>query len=262
MNYGRKHLEFCIKMYKLQWREGRYCLQGHLEIASSWQEECVKRMLQRQGVVRVTGDQCRYGFISNDGHREGPARKRTSFMTNSPCIAKKLSLRCPNTREYKAHDHVVFIKGRAKAAQVYPPALCRAVCVGLTEQLEADRKGQFLIASVNANGDNDTKQMAMEMKSIKERYKTVEEDKEDELEMAWDDVSGAELDPKVVKQARSEEIEYVRKWSFYTKVLIKERYDKTGKAPITVRWIDINKGDQTNANYRSRFVAREINTQT
>ena len=33
-----------------------------------------------------------------------------------------------------------------------------------------------------------------------------------------------------------------------------------GKIPITMRWIDINKGDQENPNYRSRIVARELNT--
>ena len=32
----------------------------------------------------------------------------------------------------------------------------------------------------------------------------------------------------------------------------------TGKGPISVRWVDINKGDDENPNYRSRLVAREI----
>ena len=31
-----------------------------------------------------------------------------------------------------------------------------------------------------------------------------------------------------------------------------------GKAPITVKWIDVNKGDDDNPNYRSRLVAREV----
>ena len=32
----------------------------------------------------------------------------------------------------------------------------------------------------------------------------------------------------------------------------------TGKPPITVRWVDVNKGDNTNPNVRSRLVARQI----
>jgi hypothetical protein len=31
-----------------------------------------------------------------------------------------------------------------------------------------------------------------------------------------------------------------------------------GKAPISVRWVDVNKGDDLQPNYRSRLVAREI----
>ena len=34
----------------------------------------------------------------------------------------------------------------------------------------------------------------------------------------------------------------------------------TGKAPIAVRWVDINKGDSAHPNYRSRSVAKEFNT--
>ena len=34
--------------------------------------------------------------------------------------------------------------------------------------------------------------------------------------------------------------------------------ETTGKAPITVKWIDVNKGDDTSPSYRSRLVAREV----
>ena len=229
INYGRKHLEFCMQLYEIQWRDGRYFLHEHPESASSWQEESVVKMLKRQGVVRVTGDQCRYGLTSNDGQRTGPARKRTSFMTNSPCIAQKVSLRCPNTSEYRVRDHVILINGRAKAAQAYPPALCRAVCKGLMDQMEADRQGHFLIANVDPIGTSNAKELMEEANSITENYKTVEEDQSEELEIAWDDVSGAELDPRDVRRARTEEIEYVRKMGLYTKVSTKECYERIGR---------------------------------
>ena len=47
--------------------------------------------------------------------------------------------------------------------------------------------------------------------------------------------------------------------SFCTNVLVEECYKRTGRAPITARWVDIKKGDQKKFNYRSRFVAREVN---
>ena len=37
-----------------------------------------------------------------------------------------------------------------------------------------------------------------------------------------------------------------------------EARQRQGKPPITVRWVDVNKGDDITPNYRSRLVAREI----
>ena len=64
----------------------------------------------------------------------------------------------------------------------------------------------------------------------------------------------------MVREARKEEVEYIRKMNLYTKVPIKECLEKTGKQPIQTMWIDVNKGDNTNPNYRSRFVGKEFNT--
>ena len=44
----------------------------------------------------------------------------------------------------------------------------------------------------------------------------------------------------------------------YDKVPISEAMTVTGKQPIGCRWIDINKGDEENPEYRSRLVAKEI----
>ena len=39
---------------------------------------------------------------------------------------------------------------------------------------------------------------------------------------------------------------------------IEECRRHTGKPPVTVRWVDVNKGDDVNSNIRSRLVARQI----
>ena len=61
-------------------------------------------------------------------------------------------------------------------------------------------------------------------------------------------------------EGREEDIQYVRTMGLYEKVPIAECCNTSGRAPITTRWIEINKGDNVNANYRSRLVARGINT--
>jgi hypothetical protein len=38
-------------------------------------------------------------------------------------------------------------------------------------------------------------------------------------------------------------------------------YAETNRAPITLKWVDRNKGDTTRENYRSRLVVREIKSQ-
>ena len=88
----------------------------------------------------------------------------------------------------------------------------------------------------------------------------MEGDYDHKLETAWDDVSGVELDPHSVKKPRAEEIEYVNKMTFYTKVPITECFKTIGKRPIVVSWVDISNGDKINLDYRSRLVAKGIDT--
>ena len=83
----------------------------------------------------------------------------------------------------------------------------------------------------------------------------VEEDSEEELTSAWGDVTGAALDPTMARAARIEEVEYIRKMNLCNKVQTSECWNAFGKAPFKVRWIDINKGDVQEPNYRSRLVA-------
>ena len=44
----------------------------------------------------------------------------------------------------------------------------------------------------------------------------------------------------------------------YNKVPLSKCWESTGKAPIGVRWGDVNKGDKIHPEYRSRLVAKEI----
>ena len=53
---------------------------------------------------------------------------------------------------------------------------------------------------------------------------------------------------------------YFKEMRVYEKVKIEECRAVTGAAPIPVRWVDINKGDNIDPNYRSRLVAKEFKT--
>ena len=62
-------------------------------------------------------------------------------------------------------------------------------------------------------------------------------------DVAFDDVGGETLEVDKVREARREEIAYFKSIKVYEKVPTSEAWPTTGRAPIAVRWIDINKGD-------------------
>ena len=76
--------------------------------------------------------------------------------------------------------------------------------------------------------------------------------------VAFDEQSGEPLVPAVMRAARVEEMQYFKEMKVYEKVSIKECMRVTGRKPIGVRWVDINKGDSAQPNDRSRLVAKEF----
>ena len=211
---ARSHMEICTKLYALQIHHGRYFLHEHPQSATSWREECVQKILGREGVIYVFADQCQYGLVSQDDKGHGAVRKATGFMTNEPYIALQLQKGCPNRTGKIHHRHVILEGSRTKPAQVYPEGLCKAICTGLIQQISMDRKGPFMIAHL----DGTEQEAADGRQQLQEELKIVEHDNEEEMQQAWDDVSGAELNPGMVKTARGEEVAYIRKMDLYTKV--------------------------------------------
>ena len=104
--HARRHLEFAAKFYKLQVQGGRYLLHEHPESASSWRERSINEVLETEGVMKVIGDQCRYGLRPRDEQGEGAAKEPTGFMKNPPCVAVQLKRSCPNRAGYQVHRHV------------------------------------------------------------------------------------------------------------------------------------------------------------
>ena len=78
-------------------------------------------------------------------------------------------------------------------------------------------------------------------------------------EYAQDDVSGVQLDPGLLKEARKVEMKFFREMKVYTRVPRAMQRMKGGKV-IGVRWVDVNKGDSEFPDYRSRLVGQEYAT--
>ena len=118
----------------------------------------------------------------------------------------------------KTHQHARLASNRTKLAAIYPPQLIDAICDGINEQIKADKLDQNIIARIEyIEGSN----VLAEVQKARANAAKCHEDDHQEL-IAFDDVSGAELDPKMVQKARKDEIEYVRSMNLYTKVKITE----------------------------------------
>ena len=74
-----------------------------------------------------------------------------------------------------------------------------------------------------------------------------------------DEKTGDVLDPKLAREARLEEIDYMKnKIDLYDEVLIEEAIEQTGKMPISTKWVDVNKGTSEKPDVRCRLVARDF----
>ena len=80
----------------------------------------------------------------------------------------------------------------------------------------------------------------------------------EDADTSKDDLAGQPLPLDLVKIARQQELDYFHSKLVWEKRPIAEARRVTGKPPISLRWVDVNKGDNTCPNVRSRLVARQI----
>ena len=225
---------FCMELYKLQMDEGRRFAHEHPASAMSWAEPEVCKIAQMVGVRSAVGDQCQYEAADKDGD---PIKKPTKFMTSSLEVCKALNHKCDGS----CPRHVHPMEGRARDATIYPKKLCRTVLRSTMRQMKVDHGN---LATLRCFG-NQSEIMSVEFEN-------------DDWQRYRDDISGKELNGELVRAARAEEMAEFRKHGVYRKVPISECLRVTGKPPIGTRWIDINKGDEENPDYRSRLVAQEL----
>ena len=81
---------------------------------------------------------------------------------------------------------------------------------------------------------------------------------EEEEEYAWDDVNMKMLDLKDIRIGRSEEVTYMKARNIWKEVDVDEAWAKTGRGPVSVRWVDTDKGTEGMPNIRCRLVARDF----
>jgi len=250
---AKLHLKFVTTLYREQLDAGRYFLHENPSAAGSWSEKCMERLAADHRVHRVNADQCQYGSEVSFGAKCGsPVRKATGFLTNSGAIAQALSRRCSGRdgrcSRPRGGTHV-HCEGRvARDAARYPRGLCQAILRGCIAQMKDDGIVQTGTSGLQAPHEDVDAMVATHQPSI-DTFRSGK---------FRDDMTGQVLVDSLVYDARRRELEYFGSKGVWTKVPRKQAYDRTGKAPITVRWVDVNKGDDDSPRYRSRLVARQL----
>ena len=245
------HIDFVTELYAEQVAGGRYFLHEHPDGASSWKLPSVEAILQLRGVQRVRGDQCQYGAeVCSGMHRGDPVMKPTGFMTNWPEIAACLSARCEGRAgacSRKTGGFHRLCSGRiAREAAKYPPGLCRAVLRGIRNQMRED--GMILSGCYGVQVANEDTEVMKNMKGPLQGYSG----------QFKDELTGQLLKDLLVREARAKELAFFTSKNVWVKVPINVAKARSGRPPISVRWVDVNKGDDVQPNCRSRLVVGQV----
>ena len=229
-------LEFAAKLCEEQYRAGRLFVFEHPASATSWRLPCLMRLASLRNMYAATFHMCQFGMTQEDQEGTAYIKKATRILSNSEAIDSMVERKCPG-----GHRHIPLLNGRAKQAEEYPEALCDAFIVGLLVEISRQKEEQ--LGSLYQLADMCDPQE--------------EEVWKESLEKAWDDITGEEICPKLVKEARAEEMKGFQEFGVYEHVLRSDAKAEGGKK-IGVRWVDINKGTKESPKIRSRLVGQEF----
>ena len=233
------HLRFCIEIYQMQLDGGRHFLHEHPSTATSWYVKEMQKLRQDPRVGETIGHMCMYGMTQLDKNQQAkPVKKSTRWMSSAGELLSKLGRRCVG------HEHIRLEGGRPAAAAVYPPELCMQILEGIDAQW--NREGRGIPGSDRGIYSVEKFEVDYEwMNQLRRKG-------------YWDSVTGDKLPEEETEAARQEEIGCMNKWNIWDIVDVDLCWQRTGKSPISGRWVDHNKGDESNPNVRSRYVAQEV----
>ena len=248
---ARVHLDFVISLYVEQIAGGRFFLHEHPAYASSWSEDAMRELESTPGVRRITSDQCMFGQEVTFGMFRGqPIKKPTGFLSNAPMLLARLEMRCKGIggqcSRRRGGAHRTCSGSVAREAARYPLRLCRAIVQGMLDEMRSRgilKRGEVGLHAMD-DEDNEEHQPRGVEQGFSGKYR--------------DDTTGQILKDSLVVEARRKELEYFVSKGVWIKRPRAEARKNTGRGPISVRWVDVNKGDDVNPRYRSRLVARQL----
>ncbi|CAK0876009.1 unnamed protein product [Prorocentrum cordatum] len=231
---GHEHLRFAMELHALQVKHDRTFLHEHPWSADSWGLDIVKDVMALPGVEVGRGDQCVFGLVVADAHGDRLAKKPTGWMSDNKEVLDEVCKRCPNdTGIGSNHEHSTFVGRNMRVAERYPVKLLRAILRGLRRHL--GNKKVLALSALDAGPNVGDEEISL--KGFVGRWRDTL--RTERLEMDF----MAQLGVWV----------YAREGGCQREL---------GRRPLSVRWVDIDKGDTDRPDYRSRLVAQETKAQS
>ena len=143
-----------------------------------------------------------------------------------------------------------LIGGRqAKNVERYPVALVKAILRGLRKHMMGGTERMY-IAELEIGPNVDEPE---DIFKIDEWLKET---------AYYDDISGFELDPVLVRKARTEEMKFMSDLKVWKYASIADCIRCTRKKPLGLRWCDVNKGDNESPDVRARLVVQDVRSKS
>jgi hypothetical protein len=150
---ARRHLEFCVVLYRDQLARGKHFLHEHPLGASSWKEGCIERLAGKPDVSTTVGHMCRYDMkVDDELGVKKLVMKPTRWLSSSEAMLRRLSSKCQ-----RDHEHGSLLNGKAAQAAVYLDRLCVEILKGMrdtiiendmNQEMKDDEQSQGLINSL------------------------------------------------------------------------------------------------------------------
>lgn len=255
---GTRNPHTAVDFHEHQLINGHYFLHEHPEGADSWEDKRMIKLQNTPGVYTGVGPMCHCELKGIDRlGNVGIPRKCTRWVTNSFELAKTLDVRCRTELGNEPHHvHHHLINGLAAQAAKYPLKLIRAVLNAIRKQMKSDHEINEIDMKFAGPGP------AQELFDDQYEGEWIDDafgwnDNYNGDARYYDDISGVEFPVELIRKARQEELGWVHGITLYDKVP-RRQADDVGVKPITVRWVDVNKGDDESMKNRSRLVGREF----
>ena len=241
---ARLHLDFVCQLYQEQVDAERFFLHEHPAFATSWMEKSIRRINELPSVELVRADQCQYKSEVTFGALKGcPVKKPTGFMSNAPKLLERLRRRCAGGQDGECSrpsrgKHATCSGRIAREAAKYSDELCRQILKGMFDEMKA--RGIVRDHEHGLHAVTDEPAVEAQVKTMDPRYSGKYKDA----------MTGQVLRDDLVQEARAKELDYFCVKGVWVKRPKGEARRATGRLPITVRWVDVNKGDDLNPRYR------------